>query len=425
MTTPLRTPHERAPVPDLGSEAIPKERYTSREYAALEWERMWTRVWLCAGRESDAPRPGDYFSFEIGSESVLVVRQRDGSLAARYNVCTHRGNRLREPGRGHAEAFACLFHGWRFDIDGRLEAPLDPESFPQGCAGLDLRPVRCETWGGFVFVNLDPRAGSLREYLGVIPQHLDPYHFEDWQVAFDATIEIDCNWKTSVDAFNEAYHLSATHTWTLEFSDDVNTQYDCYERHTRMIFPEVQASPRHPGAGTVTPGMRDLFLRRVGVDVEAFRGGPAEARAAFAEAIRKLGLALGCDFSELSESQLCDDFHYTVFPNLTFNTHSLFTWVFTHRPHPDDPNKMFFDFLSLVRSPSQAIPRPEKLLLRAADDERLAGRCEGGELMDEDLYNLPRIQAGMRSAAFRGLHLGTQEVRIRHFHKVLEGYVGR
>jgi phenylpropionate dioxygenase-like ring-hydroxylating dioxygenase large terminal subunit len=424
MASPLRTPHERAPIPELGTSPIPKERYTSREYAALEWERMWTRVWLCAGRESDAPLPGDYFTFEIGIESVLVVRQRDGSLAARYNVCTHRGNRLREPGRGHAEGFACLFHGWRFALDGRLEAPLDPESFPQGCAGLDLRPVRCETWGGFVFVNLDPRAGSLREYLGVIPQHLDPYHFESWQVAFDATLEIDCNWKTSVDAFNEAYHLAATHTWTLEFSDDVNTRYDCYERHTRMIFPEVQASPRHPGAGTVTPGIRDLFLRRVGVDVDAFRGGPSEARAAFAEAVRKLGPALGCDLSELSESQLCDDFHYTVFPNLTFNTHSLFTWVFTHRPHPDDPNRMYFDFLSLVRSPAP-IPRPEKLVLRVRDGERLAGRCEGGELMDEDLYNLPRIQAGMRSAAFQGLHLGTQEIRIRHFHRTLEEYVGR
>ncbi|HEX5067123.1 MAG TPA: aromatic ring-hydroxylating dioxygenase subunit alpha [Myxococcota bacterium] len=424
MASPLRTPHERAPVPHLGTAPIPKERYTTREYAALEWERMWTRVWLLAGRESDAPEPGDYFTFEIGTESVLIVRQRDGSLAARYNVCTHRGNRLREPGRGHAGRFACLFHGWQFDIDGKLVAPLDPQSFPQGCEGLDLRPVRCETWAGFVFLNLDPKAEPLREYLGVIPSHLDPYHFEDWQVAFDATIEIECNWKTSVDAFNEAYHLSATHTWTLEFSDDVLTQYDCYDRHTRMIFPEVQASQRHAGAGTVTPGIRDLFLKRVGVDVASFRGGAAEARTAFADAIRKLGPALGCDFSELSESQMCDDFHYTVFPNLTFNTHSLFTWVFTHRPHPDDPNKMFFDFVSLVRAPAE-LPRPEKLQLNAARGDRFAGRCEGGELMDEDLYNLPRIQAGMRSAAFRALHLGDQEIRIRHFHKTLEGYVGQ
>jgi hypothetical protein len=84
---------------------------------------------------------------------------------------------------------------------------------------------------------------------------------------------------------------------------------------------------------------------------------------------------------------------------------------------------MFFDFWSLVRAPAQEVPRPEKRLFRTADGDTLAGTCEGGDLLDEDLYNLPRIQAGMRSSAFRSLHLGEQEVRIRHFHRTLEGYL--
>ena len=422
----MPTPMQRAPAPDLDYVPIPKERYTCRDFAQREWERMWMKTWLCAGRESDAPEPGDYFTFEIGPESVLVVRQPDGSLAARYNVCMHRGNRLREPGRGHAERFSCLFHGWEYGLDGRLLEALDAECFPQGVDAerLSLRPVRCDTWAGFVFVCLDPDGESLADYLGVIPEHLDPYHFEDWKVQYDCTIEIECNWKTSVDAFNEAYHLAATHTWTLEFSDDVNTLYDCYDRHTRMIFPEVQASPRHPGAGTVTQGMKEMFLARVGVDVERFEGGPAEARAAYAEAVRKIAPTLGADVSELNESQLCDDFHYTVFPNLTFNTHSLFTWVFTHRPHPEDPNKMLFDFWSLLNAPGADVPRPAKQHYRTADGDTLDGKCEGGELLDEDLYNLPRIQAGMRSRAFESLHLGSQEVRILHHHKTLERYLG-
>jgi phenylpropionate dioxygenase-like ring-hydroxylating dioxygenase large terminal subunit len=108
---------------------------------------MWTRTWLIAGRASDAPNPGDYFTFEIGPESVLVIRQPDGSLAARYNVCMHRGNRLREPGRGHAESFSCLFHGWRYGIDGKLLAVLDPESFRRAartstCGPCAARPGR-------------------------------------------------------------------------------------------------------------------------------------------------------------------------------------------------------------------------------------------------------------------------------------------
>jgi phenylpropionate dioxygenase-like ring-hydroxylating dioxygenase large terminal subunit len=415
----------KAPEPRLEYIPIPKQRYTSREFAQLEWERMWTKVWLLAGRASDAPELGDYFTYEIGPESILVVRQPDGSLAARYNVCMHRGNRLREPGRGHASEFRCLFHGWRYGIDGKLVEALDPHCFRQGVPAdrLSLRPVRCETWAGFVFVCLDPDAAPLRDYLGVIPEHLDPYRFERWQLTFDCTIEIECNWKTSVDAFNEAYHLSATHAWTIEFSDDVNTVYDCYDRHTRMIFPEVQASPRHPGAGTVTPGIRDLFLKRVGVDVESFRGGPGEARAAYAEAIRKLGPMLGADFSQLNESQMCDDFHYTIFPNVTFNTHSMFVWVFTHRPHPEDPNKMYFDFWNLMNTPNQRLPRPEKKLFRTANGDTLAGVCDGGDLLDEDLYNLPRIQRGMNSRAFEALHLCTQEVRILHHHDTLMRYI--
>lgn len=414
----------RAPDPGLDYRPVPKSRYTSRDFARAEWERMWTRVWLLAGRASDIPEPGDYFTFEIGTESLLVLRQKDGTIGARYNVCMHRGNRLREPGLGHADELSCLFHGWRYAIDGSLVHAVDARRFPQGVAAdrLSLRAVRCDTWAGFVFVCFDDQAPSLYDYLGIVPEHLAPYGLERWKVALDVTIEIDCNWKTSLDAFNEAYHVAATHAWTLEFTDDVNTLYDCYERHTRMIFPELVPSPRHEGAGTVTDGIRNMFLKRVGV--EDFDGDIAAARAAFAAAVRGMGPMLGADFSNLNESQMCDDFHYTIFPNVTFNTHSLFLWVFTHRPHPDDPNKMYFDFINLINAPDQDIPRPEKRILRVADGDTTAGVFEGGELLDEDLYNLPRIQAGMRSRAFESLHLGEQEIRILHFHDTLMKYVG-
>ena len=86
---------------------------------------------------------------------------------------------------------------------------------------------------------------------------------------------------------------------------------------------------------------------------------------------------------------------------------------------------MYFDFINLVNAPAQDVPRPEKQFYRTADGDTLEGKCGGGELMDEDLYNLPRIQKGMNSAAFRNLHLGTQEVRILHFHDTLLRYLER
>jgi phenylpropionate dioxygenase-like ring-hydroxylating dioxygenase large terminal subunit len=104
----------RAPARGLGTELIPKQRYTSRAYARLERERLWNRTWLLAGFERDLPEPGDYSTFEVGTESILGVRQRGGEIAAHYNVCMHRGNRLREPGIGSATAFTFRFHGWRY-----------------------------------------------------------------------------------------------------------------------------------------------------------------------------------------------------------------------------------------------------------------------------------------------------------------------
>jgi phenylpropionate dioxygenase-like ring-hydroxylating dioxygenase large terminal subunit len=422
-----RTPLDRAPRPVLGTAPIPKERYVSAEFARLERERLWPRVWLLAGVERDLPAPGDYLTYEIADESILVVRQTDGTLRAHHNVCMHRGNRLREPGRGHARLFVCQYHGWRYGLDGALVQALDPHTFPQGCprTALDLRPVRCETWAGFVFVNLDPEAAPLGDYLGVLPAHLDPYHFEEMTVVDDWTIEIPCNWKTSLDAFNEAYHIAATHSDTLPFNDDVDVPIDCYERHSRMILKLGVQSPRLRPTGAVNGEIQQHFLARYGIDPATFHGGPSDVRPAIAAAVRRtVAPALGADVSELHDAQLSDDFHYTLFPNVTLNVFGVSAWVFRHRPHPDDPNRMLFDFWDLLRAPGQAVPRAAHRRVVLTDDLTLDLASGGGKLLGQDLYNLPRIQAGMRSRGYAGLHLGDQEIRIRHFHHVLDGYLG-
>lgn len=421
------TPMEREPRVDLGTRLIPKERYFDPEFARLEWERMWTRVWLLAGLECDIPEPGDYLTFEIGRESIFIIRQKSGEISARFNVCTHRGNRLRKPGMGHATSFYCTYHGWRFGIDGALEDVQDPETFPQGCPAeaLSLGSVRCETWGGFVWVNLDPDAEPLRDYLGMIPAHLDPYHFEQMKVLDHLTVDVPCNWKSSIDAFNEPYHMAATHPDTLPFSDDVNVPIDCYDRHTRMIMPLGIASPRDPGFGTVNEALRENFLRRFGVDPDHFEGGAEDVRPAIAKSVREnFAPGLGADFSELRDEQLVDDYHYTIFPNITLNIFGMNAWLFRHRPHPTDPDRMFFDFYDLLRSPGREVARPEHRTVVLSNDLeiKLVGGGEG--LLAQDWNNLPRVQQGMHSEGFRGLHLGEQEVRIRHFHSILEQYIG-
>lgn len=420
------TPLEPAPTPRLGQAPIPKQRYVSREWAELERRHLWPRVWLLAGLASDVPEAGDYLTCEIGRESVIVVRQPDGRLEAFHNVCLHRGNRLVEPGRGRVRRFTCLFHAWRYGIDGRLEAALDPETFPQGCPAeeLDLRRVRCEGWGGFVWINLDPDAEPLADHLGIVPAHLDPYHFEEMKLLGDHTIEIECNWKTSMDAFHEAYHIYGTHPDTLDVNDDVNVQLDCYDRHSRMWLKLAVASPRHPEHGRITASIRDHFLANAGIDGATFTGSAKDVRPAIARAVREIqGPAMGADFSELHDAQLVDDFHYSVFPNVTFNIFGRSAWVFRHRPHPSDPDRMYFDFWNLVRLPNADVPRPEHRFHVNRDDLLLDVVGGGGELLAQDTFNLPRIQRGMHSSGFRGLHLGDQEIRIRHFHSVLDRFI--
>ena len=143
-----------------------------------------------------------------------------------------------------------------------------------------------------------------------------------------------------------------------------------------------------------------------------------------AKAVREVqGPAMGADFSELSDAQLVDDFHYMVFPNLTFNIFGRSAWLFRHRPHASDPQRMYFDFYNLVRMPNADIPRPDNEFHVATDELVLDPVGGGGELLAQDTYNLPRIQAGMNSAGFTGLHLGDQEIRIRHFHATLDSYL--
>lgn len=104
------TPMERAPAPDLGTQLIPKQRYISRRYAELEQERLRSRVWRLAGFARDIPEPGAYLTYEVGRESVIVVRPPSSEIAAFHNVCMHRGNRLVESGRGRSRAFTCRYH---------------------------------------------------------------------------------------------------------------------------------------------------------------------------------------------------------------------------------------------------------------------------------------------------------------------------
>ncbi|WP_380875979.1 (2Fe-2S)-binding protein [Sphingomonas sp. DBB INV C78] len=415
---PAGTPAGKAPDPDLGHEIIPAERYYSEAFMKLEWDRIWSKVWLLGARSDDLPEPGDYVCTDIGKESVLLVRQADGSIRAFPNLCLHRGNRLRPEGRGNVEKFRCLYHHWTYGLDGCLERIPDLDTFPQGAppqGGLPAYP--CTEWGSFVWFSLNPDVEPLERYLDPMPAHLDPYHVERMAWTRDITVEWDCNWKTSVDAFNESYHVQGIHPQLQWYLDDVNIQIDCYDRHSRYLIPFATISPRVAMPSAIPPAIYEIMVK-AGMDPAEYDSGVGSIRRDVQLFKRKHGKAQGKDYSELNDDQLTDDYHYLIFPNVSLNVHADDVMMFRQRPHATDPNKMYYDIwmFELVAEGEEWPERPQHRGFRHGDKTI-------GQVLDQDAFNLPTVQRGMHSDAFKGLWLGEQELRIRHFHKVIDDFV--
>ena len=435
------TPTDKAPDPDLGTARIPVDRYTEPRFLKLEDEHIWSKTWLLAGAACDAAEPGDYFVFNNLRESILVTRAMDGEIHAFYNVCQHRGNRLKAEGCGHAEQIACPFHLWVWDLDGSVKDIPEAHDFPQGTPSdeLGLQRVRCETWGGFVWISMDPDIEPLMSYLGIIPEHLAPYEFDNMVLVSDETVEWNCNWKTSVDIFSETYHVRGVHPESEFIADDVNVQMDIYGPHSRFIAPMYIPSPRKIGPDKALNEVMTDYLLSEGFPVDNFDGDVTTLRGAVAAHKRAMTSEHGLDFSQLTDDQLTADYHYNIFPNITFNLFGEQMWMFRHRPHPTDPDKMYFDRMIFNR-----VPRGESsaganagavdLFVELGDDVvdgrpvhqfYRYGERSSGLLLDQDASCLDGVQQGLHSRGMKGLWISQHEIRIRNFHHWWEKYMNQ
>jgi phenylpropionate dioxygenase-like ring-hydroxylating dioxygenase large terminal subunit len=146
---------------------------------------------------------------------VIVVRGSDGEIRAFANTCRHRGSMLAQ-GEGNCRAFRCPYHSWTYDIDGALlVAPQMDQTTGFDPAEWHLTPVRLECWAGFMFLNFDPHARPLMQYLGDLPGKLASYRFEDMVCVRRKEYELACNWKIYVENAMEAYHITTVHRSTL------------------------------------------------------------------------------------------------------------------------------------------------------------------------------------------------------------------
>ncbi|RZT12151.1 Rieske-like 2Fe-2S protein [Mycobacterium sp. BK558] len=208
--------------PELGTAPVDYTDSIDPEQWKLEQQAIFRKLWLHVGRVERLPKTGSYFTREMPSvgagTSIIVNKDKDGAIRAFYNMCRHRGNKLvwnDYPGEevsGSCRQFTCKYHAWRYALNGDLTfIQQEDEFFDVDKADYPLKPVRCEIWEGFIFVNFDDDAEPLEDYLGDFGQGLKGYPFHEMTEVYSYRAEINANWKLFIDAFVEFYHAPILH----------------------------------------------------------------------------------------------------------------------------------------------------------------------------------------------------------------------
>jgi choline monooxygenase len=247
---------------------LPPRVYSDSHIFELERERIFARSWLPVCHVSQIRESGQYVASVLGGEAVVAVRGADGAVRVMSNVCRHR-NTILLSGAGSCKAnrILCPYHGWTYRLDGSLVgAPFMDQAQGFDKSSIRLPEFRSEIWHGFVMVNFDAKAKSLREQLAGLEPHVAPYRFEDMEAVEIRRRTVPWNWKVSLENFSEAYHqpwvhpLSAEHEFPATKVDyrDIDGPYGLfwlYQRDDQIVqtfFPPVE-------------GLPDRFLRCVTV----------------------------------------------------------------------------------------------------------------------------------------------------------------
>ena len=255
--------------PELGTGPIDVEPLISPALFELERERIFKRVWLKVGRIEEIPQPGDYKikPLHFANTSAIIVRGQDGTIRAFHNICTHRGNKLVHEtgtetlGRARAHGLTCRFHAWTFNTDGTLRGVAREEAFAnldKTCLGL--KPIHCELWEGFIFVNLDAQPQwTLHEYLGGVGEHYSGFPYAEATQRYRYSAVLNCNWKVSLYAFTEAYHVPNIHGST--FPDQARIEHTEFRLFGRHCSSGVYVPPVPGLQPTAVTGRLDELLR--------------------------------------------------------------------------------------------------------------------------------------------------------------------
>jgi phenylpropionate dioxygenase-like ring-hydroxylating dioxygenase large terminal subunit len=428
----------------LRRDYVPAADY-SPEFHRLEIGLLWPRVWQPACRLEEISGVGDYVNYEIGEESILIVRNTAEAVKAFYNVCPHRGRRLRDDERGNLSAIFCGYHAWTFDLDGRPITIPAREDW-QGCPAisdddLSLTRVKAEIWGGWVWINMDPESEPLLDFLQYIPDWLGAFEWENCRIRWYKTLIFPINWKVALEAFVEGYHSIGTHPQLMRFGDmhlpgfpeDLEGEGRRHGSHLGFQHYEYGPDKQYPTPRDWLIGqLREVHETLHGIvhedgarAIERLRGEAsdtltlAEVAEKYTEFLKqemaKSGVAYPSGLT--GEHMLSTEWH--IFPNTSILPSPEGAFWYRSRPNGDDPNSTIFDVISLGRFAAGTEPKWTREVF--ADPAEFKGQ---NPILEQDFSNMLAVHKGMRSRGFKGARPNpVQESNVYNLHRVLHGFM--
>ena len=433
----------------------PTEAFLSREYLEAEKKKLWPKIWQMVERETDLPNPGDWLTYNIADESIVVLRKDDGTLKAFHNVCPHRGRQLISvPDGVHSvrgnmrKNFVCGFHGWTYDLDGKNTYILDPQDWhgiltPENTC---LSEVKVDTWAGFIYINMDPASVSLQEWLGRTGEILDYFEIDKMRYKWRQWAIYPCNWKVAIEAFLEPYHVAGTHTQLLAYGDYYAASKQ-YGLHSVSLYDtRDDAFKMAESSGTVRAGKGDdarvstYELIRENYETVNFTAStevlvkaasrlkdelpedatPAEVIAHWQESAKRDDAARGVIWPEIPpEIRAESGLAWGLFPNQNILHGVTFAGPsYRVRPYGDDPNKCIFESYALERYPEGEEPETEWVHAEPTGEN-------WGSVLAQDFGNMEFVQKGMKSSGFRGpIPNPHQEQKVINLHRNLADFMG-
>lgn len=432
-------------------------RYTDPEFAKLEHEKLWLNVWQMAARLDEIPERGDHTVYEIGNESVVLVRIDADTVKAYHNFCPHRGTTLATcSGHFEKERIICPFHGWRWDLEGQSQYILEQDNFRDGKlqkSEVALREVKLEIFAGFVFISFSKDPQPFDEFIAPVRHLLEGLVIDKMHHYWWKRVVAPANWKVATEAFLEGYHVPATHpqlekpgadfiygddvTGEIAYSHD-NHFYETFEKgHGRFYGgPNTPMAGKTQNPGNAVDAMADrLNLLVTGMNAMVLKEDVELVRSLKDKPIPE-GSSLGGEYVKALystaaaedrpmpklEKEILDMWggEIFIFPNLLVLPQAGNAMMYRIRPDGFNPDSCIFEIYSTKTLPAAVKPpRAEVQVMNdVTDPEQFL------QIPRQDFSNIPRIQKGLKTMACRQVWLASYyEKIILNMHQEMDRYM--